>query len=85
MIDKKKEKALNICSGNKINLISLTKKLNLMSFNRDLKFINSKKKNNQDIYGNNNLLKKLGIKKFKNLNIILKSFLHGKKANISNR
>ena len=68
-----------------LNLISLTKKLNLMSFNRDLKFINSKKKNNQDIYGNNNLLRKLGIKKFKNLNIILKSFLHGKKANISNR
>jgi hypothetical protein len=56
-----------------------------MSFNRDLKFINPKKKNNQDIYGNNNLLKKLGIKKFKTLNIILKSFLHGKKANNNNR
>ena len=85
MIKKQIDKPINICSGKKINLISLTKKLNLMSFNRDLKFINSKKKNNQDIYGNNNLLKKLGIKKFKNLNIILKSFLHGKKANISNR
>ena len=85
MIKKQIDKPINICSGKKINLISLTKKLNLMSFNRDLKFINSKKKNNQDIYGNNNLLKKLGIKKFKNLNIILKSFLHGKKANINNR
>jgi nucleoside-diphosphate-sugar epimerase len=85
MIKKQIDKPINICSGKKINLISLTKKLNLMTFNRDLKFINSKKKNNQDIYGNNNLLKKLGIKKFKNLNIILKSFLHGKKANISNR
>ena len=85
MIKKQIDEPINICSGKKINLISLTKKLNLMTFNRDLKFINSKKKNNQDIYGNNNLLKKLGIKKFKNLNIILKSFLHGKKANISNR
>ena len=85
MIKKQIDKPINICSGKKVNLISLTKKLNLMTFNRDLKFINSKKKNNQDIYGNNNFLKKLGIKKFKNLNIILKSFLHGKKTNINNR
>lgn len=85
MIKKQINKPVNICSGKKINLISLTKKLNLMTFKRDLKFINLKKKNNQDIYGENNLLKKLGIKKFKNLNIIIKSFLHGKKTNINNR
>ena len=85
MINKKKDKALNICSGKKINLISLTKKLNSKSFNRNLVFTNSKKKINQDIYGNNKLLKKLGIKKFKNLNFILKSFLYGKKTNINNR
>ena len=85
MINKKKDKALNICSGKKINLIYLTKKLNSKSFNRNLVFTNSKKKINQDIYGNNKLLKKLGIKKFKNLNFILKSFLYGKKTNINNR
>ena len=85
MISKRKDKPLNICSGKKINLISLTKKLNSMSLNKNLTFINTKNKINQDIYGNNNLLKKLGMKKFKNLNIILKSFLYGKKTNINNR
>jgi len=85
MLNKKKDKALNICRGEKINLLSLTKKLNSMSLKKDLVFINSRKKINQDIYGNNSLLKKLGIKKFKNLNIILKSFLYGKKTNINNR
>ena len=85
MIYKRKDKALNICSGKKINLINLTNKLNSMSFKKDLVFINSKKQIKQDIYGNNSLLKKLGIKKFKNLNIILKSFLHGKKTNTYNR
>ena len=85
MIYKRKDKALNICSGKKINLISLTKKLNSMSLNKNLVFMNSRKKTNQDIYGNNSLLKKLGMKKFKNLNVILNSFLYGKKANINNR
>ena len=85
MIRKRKDKALNICSGNKINLVSLTRKLNFKSLNKKLIFINSRKKINQDIYGNNSLLKKLGMKKFKNLNIILNSFLYGKKANINNR
>ena len=85
MLNKKKDKALNICSGKKINLVSLTKKLNFMSLKKDLVFIKSKRKIDQDIYGNNNLLKKLGIKKFKNLNIILKSFLYGKKTNINHR
>ena len=85
MIRKRKDKALNICSGNKINLVSLTRKLNFISLNKKLIFINSRKKINQDIYGNNSLLKKLGMKKFKNLNIILNSFLYGKKANINNR
>jgi len=85
MIRKRKDKALNICSGNKINLVSLTKKLNSISLNKKLIFMNSRKKIYQDIYGNNSLLKKLGMKKFKNLNIILNSFLYGKKANINNR
>lgn len=85
MIRKRKDKALNICSGNKINLVSLTRKLNFISLNKKLIFMNSRKKINQDIYGNNSLLKKLGMKKFKNLNIILNSFLYGKKANINNR
>jgi len=85
MISKRKDKALNICSGKKINLVSLTRKLNFISLNKKLIFMNSRKKINQDIYGNNSLLKKLGMKKFKNLNIILNSFLYGKKANINNR
>ena len=85
MINKRKDKAVNICRGEKINLVYLTKKLNSMSLNKDLFFSSSKKKVNQDIYGNNSSLKKLGIKKFKNLNVILKSFLYGKKANINNR
>ena len=85
MINKGINKPLNICTGKKTNLISLAKKLNSMSFNKDLVFIKTKKKINQDIYGNNSLLKKLGIRKFKNLDIILRSFLHGKKTNINNR
>ncbi len=85
MIDKVIDRPLNICSGKKINLITLVKRLNSMSLNKKLVFINSRKKMNQDIYGNNNLLIKFGIKKFKNLNVILKSFLHGKKTNINNR
>ena len=85
MIRKNFNNPLNICSGEKINLISLSKKLNLMSFNRNIVFKSSKKTLNNNIYGNNSLLKKLGIKKFKNLNIILKSFLYGKKTNINYR
>ena len=34
MLNKKKDKALNICEGKKINLVSLTKKLNSMSLKK---------------------------------------------------
>ena len=85
MIRKRFNNALNICSGKKINLIHLSKKLNKFSFNKNIIFKNSNKKLKKDIYGNNILLKKLGIKKFKNLNFILKTFLNGKKKNINFR
>ncbi len=85
MIRKRFNYPLNICSGKKINLIHLSKKLNKISFNKKIIFKSSNKVLNKDIYGNNNLLKKLGIKKFKNLNFILKTFLNGKKTNINFR
>ena len=56
-----------------------------MTFKKDIIFKNSKNKLKQDICGNNTLLKKLGLKKFKNLDIILKSFLYGKKTDTNYR
>ena len=85
MIKKKFDSPLNICSGVKTNLISLSRKLNLMTFKKNIIFKNSKNKLKQDICGNNTLLKKLGLKKFKNLDIILKSFLYGKKTDTNYR
>tara|TARA_B100000963_G_scaffold309570_1_gene285651 strand:- start:933 stop:1805 length:873 start_codon:yes stop_codon:yes gene_type:complete len=85
MIKKRFSNPLNICSGKKINLINLCKILNKMSFNKPIKLNISKKEFNKNIIGSNMLLRKLGYKKFKNINYILKSFLHGKKKNIDIR
>lgn len=79
MIKKKYDRPLNICSGKKINLISLSNKLNQMSFKKKIIFKNLKTNKISDLYGNNRLLKNLGIKKFRNLNAILKSFLYEKR------
>lgn len=63
---------INICSGYKINLINLCKIINTKLTNKKI-FFNYKKGSNS--FGCNNLLNSLGIKKFKNINEILKSYL----------
>jgi nucleoside-diphosphate-sugar epimerase len=86
MIRKKIHQPLNICRGVKVNLITLSKKLNEMTFKKNIIFNTKRLKNNFDIYGNNRLLNKLGINNFKNLDAILKSFINGnKKKNFNNR
>lgn len=72
LLIKQYEKPINISSGKKINLITICKWLN---DNKDRNKIIFDNKRGGDIYGNNTNLKKLGIKKFKNIYQILKSFL----------
>ena len=71
LIEKKIEKPVNISSGKKINLITACKLLNKS-------FIKSKVsyhlKRGKDIFGDNSLLKKLGMKKFKSVNQSLLSY-----------
>ena len=63
---------VNVSSGKKINLIQICRKINRFFFkNRKLYF---DQKRRGDLYGNNNLLKKLGIKKFKNIDQIIRSY-----------
>ena len=63
---------VNVSSGKKINLIQICRKINKFFFkNRKLYF---DQKRRGDLYGNNNLLKKLGIKKFKNIDQIIRSY-----------
>lgn len=65
-------KPINIASGNKINLINVCKIINKLHVkNANLYF---KGKKGQDLIGDNSLLKKIGVKKFKNINLILKSY-----------
>ena len=72
LIKKNYSKPINICSGKKINLIEVCQILNRKLFKKKLIF-NEKK--GENIFGNNTMLKKLGIKKFKNFNQIIKSIL----------
>lgn len=65
------EKPINISSGRRINLVTICKLLNL----KHKKKIFYDKKKGRDICGDNSNLKKLGIKKFKNINEILKPFM----------
>ena len=63
---------VNVSSGKKINLIQICRKINRFFFkNRKLYF---DQKRRGDLYGNNNLLKRLGIKKFKNIDQIIRSY-----------
>ena len=64
LIDKRFEKPINISSGKKINLINACKILNNKFFKNKISY---DKKRGKDIFGNNTLLKKIGIKKFKNI------------------
>ena len=72
MIKKQFIDPINITSGKKINLINVCKIINkLYVKNEDLYFIGKK---GQDLIGDNSLLKRIGIKKFKSINLILKSY-----------
>jgi len=63
---------INICSGYRINLINLCKIINTKLNNKKILF---DKKKGSNSFGCNRLLNSLGIKKFKNINKILKSYL----------
>ena len=71
LIIKKFDRIINICSGQKISLISVCKVINSIYFNKNLVF---GKKGGKDLYGDNKLLKSLGKRKFKNIYQIIKSF-----------
>ena len=71
LIKKEFEPPINISSGKKINLINICK---LLVPKKKIDKITFKKKRGEDIYGNNSLLKKLGKKKFKNNNNIIKIY-----------
>lgn len=68
IIRKKFANPINICSGKKINLINLINLINNKYFNKELIL---DKKRGGDIYGDNSKLKKLGLKKYKNIYQIL--------------
>ena len=79
MLKKKISQPINVCSGKKVNLLKLAKSLNSLTFKKNIIFNADKLKYNFDIFGNNRLLNKFGVNKFKNTNSILKSFLNGNK------
>ena len=72
LIENRTESPINLSSGKKINLIYACKILNKIFTKKKEVFFNLKK--GKDIFGDNTLLKKLGIKKFKNVNQILSSY-----------
>ena len=71
MISKEIEQPVNISSGKKVNLIKVCKILNNIHFKKKLTF---GKKRGKDLFGDNNLLKKIGIKKFKSIYQTLLSY-----------
>ena len=71
LIKKQFVRPINISSGMKINLIEACKILNQKISNKELKF---DMKRGSDIFGNNNLLKRLGLKKFKSIKQTLLSY-----------
>ena len=71
LIEKEIEYPINISSGKKINLINACKILNDKFVKKEVLF---DLKKGSDIYGDNSLLKKIGIKKFKNIYQILSAY-----------
>ena len=71
LINKKFEPPLNICSGIKINLITICKMINSKNAQREILY---EKKRGGDMFGNNSLLRKLGKKNFKNIKSIINSY-----------
>lgn len=72
LLIKQHEEPINISSGKKINLITICKWLGKKKYVKKILF---NKRRGGDIYGDNSNLKKLGIKKFKNVYQILKPFV----------
>lgn len=71
LIEREIEYPINISSGQKINLINACKILNDKFVKKKVLF---DLKKGSDIYGDNSLLKKIGIKKFKNIYQILSAY-----------
>ena len=71
LIEREIEYPINISSGQKINLINACKILNDKFVKKEVLF---DLKKGSDIYGDNSLLKKIGIKKFKNIYQILSAY-----------
>ena len=71
LIEREIEYPINISSGKKINLINACKILNDKFVKKEVLF---DLKKGSDIYGDNSLLKKIGIKKFKNIYQILSAY-----------
>ncbi|MDC1093049.1 SDR family oxidoreductase [Pelagibacteraceae bacterium] len=72
LLIKQHEEPINISSGKKINLMTICKWLGKKKFVKKISF---NKRRGGDIYGDNSNLRKLGIKKFKNIYQILKPFI----------
>lgn len=72
IISRRFTKPVNVCSGNKINLIDLCKIIN--KYYTHKKTVKFDFKRGGDLFGNNNLLKSIGIKKFKNIHQIIREF-----------
>ena len=70
MVKKKYDSQINISSGKKVTLIEICKKINKIYYNKKISFDINRGK---DIFGNNNKLKKLGLKKFKDIQKIISS------------
>ena len=68
IISKEYQEPINVCSGKKINLIEICKMINDKFFKKKI-YIDNKR--GKDLFGDNRKLKKIGIKKFKNINHIL--------------
>ena len=72
IISKRFTRPVNVCSGNKINLIDLCKIIN--KYYTHKKTVKFDFKRGGDLFGNNNLLKSIGIKKFKDIHQIIREF-----------
>lgn len=72
IMEKKYEPPINISSGKKINLINVCKKINKIYFKKKFSY---EMKRGKDLFGNNNLLRSLGKKKFKNIIQVIKSYI----------
>ena len=71
LIEKQVQNPINISSGKKVNLIKACNILNKKYVKKETIYDYKKGK---DIYGNNALLRKLGIKRFKNIRQSLLSY-----------